>query len=373
MATIRSVMLEQVNPATNTYKAYRIDLNQDAEGWSVACWNGRIGAPLKPAKVALAPQPDQAKAEAAFEKVLKGQIAKTYKPVGEGGAEMVAAAGKTQDLDLVPTRPAPFTLEKVDDLDPRAWLVQQKHDGHNRPVRASTNEVVFASRKGIAVPAPADKRDAFEALTAITGPLRVDSEDMGAAGLVIFDVVEGLGVTRADGFARRNAALAELRDIIAAQGIAGLRVDVAVPLADFLAANGVDALRGAKAEGFVLKHRDGDYNTPGWKVKFYEDATFRVAEGRDALKASMGIESWDEEAQTWVHMGNVTVPANAPRPAVGSFLDVTYLYAFKGGAVYQPIYKGLRDDVSVEDCALSKLKFKDAPVVAEPETEEMEP
>lgn len=72
MATIRRVI---------------IDLNQDADGWSVSCWNGCLGAPLKPAKVALAPQPDQAKAEAAFEKVLKGQIAKTYKPVGEGGAE----------------------------------------------------------------------------------------------------------------------------------------------------------------------------------------------------------------------------------------------------------------------------------------------
>jgi bifunctional non-homologous end joining protein LigD len=59
--------------------------------------------------------------------------------------------------------------------------------------------------------------------------------------------------------------------------------------------------------------------------------------------------------------GNVTIPPNHAIPSVGQVVEVRYLYvASAGGALYQPIYLGVRDDVRAEDCTAEKqhLKFK---------------
>jgi bifunctional non-homologous end joining protein LigD len=37
---------------------------------------------------------------------------------------------------------------------------------------------------------------------------------------------------------------------------------------------------------------------------------------------------------------------------------VRYLYAYPGGSLFQPVYLGVRDDLSISACALSQLKFK---------------
>jgi bifunctional non-homologous end joining protein LigD len=34
------------------------------------------------------------------------------------------------------------------------------------------------------------------------------------------------------------------------------------------------------------------------------------------------------------------------------------LYAFKGGSVFQPVYLGVREDLTQEDCTLDQLKYK---------------
>jgi len=44
--------------------------------------------------------------------------------------------------------------------------------------------------------------------------------------------------------------------------------------------------------------------------------------------------------------------------AVDSIIEVRYLYAYKGGNLYQPTYLGVRDDISFEDCLISQLKYK---------------
>ena len=51
-------------------------------------------------------------------------------------------------------------------------------------------------------------------------------------------------------------------------------------------------------------------------------------------------------------------------PPVDSVIEVEYLYAFRGGALFQPVYKGLRWDLRYPDTYVS-LKFK-------PETAEVD-
>lgn len=57
-----------------------------------------------------------------------------------------------------------------------------------------------------------------------------------------------------------------------------------------------------------------------------------------------------------IPVGNVTIPANYPIPAVGSLVEVKYLYFFPGGSLYQPQYLGVRSDADRGDCDIAKLK-----------------
>ena len=368
------IRLEQVVPATNTYKAYEIVMEKRADGWAVSGWNGRIGAPLKeqPKGTGM----EEADAKAVFDKLLKTQIKKGYKPAGEA-TEMVAVPESLEiDPEMIPALPT--ALLDRDDVDfvAGAWLVQEKFDGENRPARITAENVELFNRTAQPVPVPAHIHDALCVVFEKTGNLRFESEDMGADGLVIFDVPEGLGVVRADGFAARNElGLKKLDRIIADLNATRethlpLRVSVAVPYSEFVATGGEARLRADKAEGFVAKradapHTSGRNTNPKKaamvKVKFVEDATFRIAASREKGKRSVGLESWDADAGVWVRKGNVTIPVNADIPAVGTFADVCYLYAYAGGSVIQPTWKGPRDGVTPEDCAVSKLKLKRAP------------
>jgi bifunctional non-homologous end joining protein LigD len=43
-------------------------------------------------------------------------------------------------------------------------------------------------------------------------------------------------------------------------------------------------------------------------------------------------------------------------------VECRYLYAFrKSGCIFQPVYRGERDDVPAEECTTSQLKYKAEP------------
>lgn len=53
-----------------------------------------------------------------------------------------------------------------------------------------------------------------------------------------------------------------------------------------------------------------------------------------------------------------TIPANHEIPCLNALIDVEYLYAYRGGSIYQPVYRGQRTDLELSACTLSQLKFK---------------
>jgi len=59
-----------------------------------------------------------------------------------------------------------------------------------------------------------------------------------------------------------------------------------------------------------------------------------------------------------VQSGNVTIPENADIPQVGDVIDVKYLYAYKGGRLYQPSFLRPRTDQRQEEARISQLKYK---------------
>lgn len=258
--------------------------------------------------------------------------------------------------DMVPALPAPAAGHWDPAFRAGRWLVQEKHDGQNRPVKVAAGKVIAANRSGQEVAlAPALVASLID-LERLTGPLLLNAEDLGAAGLVVFDIVSGLGITRAAGFGRRNEALDLLSSMLDPAGL--IRIDVAVPLEAFVADGGHARLMTRGAEGYVLKRADAAYR-PGrsagtiFKVKFVQDATFRIAPSRAPGSRSVGIETLD--GSKWVSAGNVKVPTGQPLPAPGAYADVQFVSISRHGQAVQPVWKGVRTDVGPDDCRREKL------------------
>jgi bifunctional non-homologous end joining protein LigD len=118
-----------------------------------------------------------------------------------------------------------------------------------------------------------------------------------------------------------------------------------------------------KGEGVVFKLRDSVYvagrpNSKGPQVKFKFTASATCAvlsQNGSKRSAVLGIRQGNSEQ--WVPIGNVTIPANFPIPPAGALVEVRYLYAYPGGALYQPVYLGPRTDQTLPD-DVSTLKFK---------------
>lgn len=261
----------------------------------------------------------------------------------------------------------PHLLEPIAESDAEelissdAYVAQQKHDGRRLMVVARGATVEGVNRRGLVVsldPNVANEAAAIDE-AAGGGGLILDGELVGDT-YFLFDALEIGGRSLVD--RPYGDRLGEL---------AGLRPGHAIRLVDTARSEGdkramLAELRAANREGIVFKHVGGRYR-PGrgslgsidcqMKVKFYATASLRVARQND--RRSVGLEALDRGA--WVDVGNVTIPPNAAIPSVGSIVEIRYLYAFAGGAVYQPTYLGPRGDIVESECVASQLKLRSEP------------
>lgn len=51
-------------------------------------------------------------------------------------------------------------------------------------------------------------------------------------------------------------------------------------------------------------------------------------------------------------------PPNYEVSATGNLIEVRYLYAYKGGSLYQPTCLGIRKDLEEKDAIIAQLKYK---------------
>ena len=124
-----------------------------------------------------------------------------------------------------------------------------------------------------------------------------------------------------------------------------------------------EKLQRENKEGIVFKLKSSPYvagrpssGGPQLKFKFYKTATFIVANSTPG-KRSVGLEMIDDEG-SMIFMGKVTIPPNKEIPNIGEFVEVRYLYAYKGGAVYQPVYLGTRPDSDMSDINIKQIVHK---------------
>jgi bifunctional non-homologous end joining protein LigD len=122
----------------------------------------------------------------------------------------------------------------------------------------------------------------------------------------------------------------------------------------------VKELKKGGAEGVVAKFLDAPYragrpNSGGsaLKFKFVASATCLVMLVNEKRSVQIAVRMGKDKITP---VGSVAIPVNHEVPKVGDHIEVRYLYAYRGGSLYQPVYLGKRDDADVDD--VSTLKFK---------------
>jgi len=231
--------------------------------------------------------------------------------------------------------------------------VQEKFDGRRMLVRKRDDRIDGINRNGLIVALPTPLATA---VANRPGNFIMDGESIGET-LIAFDLLELNGVDyRPRSYEMRLARLVRL--------IAGSpsNLILAQTALDSAAKTELFAqLRSGGKEGAVFKALRAPYQ-PGrpasggdaLKLKFCETASFIVAKLNGNRSVSLIL--FDKKKN--VPVGSVTIPPNKKIPRFGQVVEVRYLYAFRGGSIFQPVYLGVRSDIDPAECVLGQLKFK---------------
>lgn len=343
-------------------KEYHAQIAGSGEGFVVNFQYGRRGSALAAGTKTASPVSFEA-AKKAFDKLVKEKTAKGYTPDVSGSSYQGTedAGRKTgfvpQLLNQIPEREA-MRLIKDDN-----YAAQEKMDGERRAVMGDANGVTGMNRKGLSVPLPQAIADLLSPMST-AGNLLVDGEIIGET-LYVFDLHEISGKDL------RNKGWLERMDM--ACGLFAKNTSIrTVPVASTSAEKRAlwNKVKAEHGEGVVFKLKTSQYaggrpNSGGeWlKYKFTESASCHVLEinsGKRSVK--LGLLDPDNpqtvDGLLMATVGNVTIPANYNIPSPGEIVEVEYLYAYKGGSLYQPVYRGTRTDIDPDACKISQLKFK---------------
>lgn len=348
-------------------KEYHAELVEVAGGNVVNFRYGRRGGALTVGTKTSSPV-DFARAKKIFDQLVKEKTAKGYTPDVSGVAYQGAEnAGLKTDFtpQLLNTISEDEAVRLIED---DRWAAQEKMDGERRAAHAVVGGVTGINRKGLSVPLPTSLADELQTIEAASGTIRVDGEIIGDI-LYVFDLHVHQGIS----LCQRQGWLARMRQ--AALSLANCRQIKPVPFAVTTEEKRAlwERVKAAHGEGVVFKRIDslvteGRPNIGGdWlKFKFTESASCCVTAvnpGKRSVKIGLLDSSKRPDVLNGpmiIPVGNVTIPPNHAIPVAGDIVEVEYLYAYQGGSIYQPVYRGKRMDLDVGACTTAQLKFKPA-------------
>lgn len=236
-----------------------------------------------------------------------------------------------------------------------AWGAQEKLDGKRKLIGGS-DQVQGINKKGQVVPI---LPEISRAVTAIGHPVLLDGEEIGntlhAFGLLEMNGRDLRGLSYFNAY-QELAALLE-RHPSPSLSLVELAVTTMQKRALY------KKLRVENKEGIIFKRLSAPYS-PGRpasggdhvKFKFWSDISVIVLSRNSKRSVQVGVLHHPDGIP--VAIGNVSVPTNYELPEPGDIVDVRYLYANRGGCLYQPQYRGIRDDVYRTDCLETRIKYK---------------
>jgi bifunctional non-homologous end joining protein LigD len=351
-------------------KVYHIQVVQVGPGpglYDVLFQYGRRGSTLQSGQKNAAPIP-LSKATAFADSLAAEKRKKGYTDMASSGATQIPAP--PQPSGPGQTGPLPQLLNPVKDerelgillISPQ-WFMQEKMDGERRLVKIDRGVVTAYNRSGALV--PFHQQLVGEIIKRFIGhDNRVYILDCELVGdfLHVFDVTDETGILQMMTFEQRLQQIP--LDTQETPSSRVLRVRVAKNTLD--KRNLLEEVRKRGGEGVVFKKSDSAYrpgrpNSGGnqLKYKLYETAVVAVS----AVNAQRSVEMkmYKGSGKDMQIVGNVTIPQNASIPDVDDLIEVRYLYACRGGSLFQPVFLRRRTDVSFSD-SMSTLKYKGEPM-----------
>lgn len=339
-----------------------------ATGYQVHIQYGRRGGTLATGTKTSGPVSLE-NATKCFCKLVKEKTGKGYVPMHTSQGVLGAGVASQPTLNGQPAVSSGILPQLLNECDAAAadamienpsWFAQEKMNGERRLLQSKAGEILGINRRGFYVALPHAIHDAAMVMASRHGDFVLDGEQIGDV-LHVFDVLEARGGSLRDAsFENRDSVLSDMLVLLEA---AGAIRGVAVHSTSWSKRALFNAVRNAGGEGVVFKRRYGHYvpgrpNSGGdqLKFKFVHTATV-LAVSRNDHARSVKIGAFDD-AGVMVPIGNVTIPPNRPVPYPDMLIEVEYLYAYRGGSLYQPVYLGPRDDLDAEAAVLSQLHYK---------------
>lgn len=341
-------------------KVYHAQIEEVSGGFVVNFQYGRRGSTLQTGAKTTSPV-ERAKAQKIFDKLVQEKMAKGYTE-GADGTPYAGTEKAGQVSGNVPQLLNSITEDLVQHLlSDDDWLMQEKKDGVRQMINFDRGSIVGSNRKGLIVPLTKAIESSVTNLIG-GGVALIDGETIGDY-YHVFDLLELDDEDfRPYGTLERYDRLTALYKAAPDDEGYVVLVEAAGNTADKRAM--FERLKAARAEGVVFKRKNAPYvpgrpNSGGnqLKYKFKASATCTVLKQNESKRSVALTMNVSDGTADEVAIGNVTVPANYNLPAVGSLVEVEYLYAFPGGSLFQPVYKGVRTDKTVAD-QITTLKYK---------------
>lgn len=326
----------------------------DGGGYVVNVAYGRRMGTLSTGTKTKAPV-DHATAVRIFNKLVSEKRSKGY-TVGASGTPYLHSEQAGRVSGVLPQLLNVISDTEVDRIvaDPQ-WVMQEKFDGRRLMLRKAGGAVEGINKLGLIVGVAA----------AIAAAARALPGDFVLDGEVIDDTLHVFDLLSYDGFDLREQAYRD-RYLTLTHLIDGAGPATHIHYVDCWSdghdkAEQLAQLRERNAEGVVFKRWDAPYrqgrpNSGGTQLKLKFVATISAMVTAVNQQRSVGVSLLDGD--DWRAVGNVTVPANQDRPQIGDVVEIRYLYAADGGALYQPVLLGVRDDVEPAECVVAQLKLK---------------
>ncbi len=302
--------------------------------------------------------PDYQTAKGLYDKLLKEKTAKGYTP-GADGTPYQHTDNLKRTTGILPQLLNPLDDQRTDELirDPAYWM-QEKKDGRRLLIQKQGDQVTGINRLGLKVALPA---------ALVTDALN-SNEDFLLDGEAVGDTLHAFDLLflgedlRGRRYGERYLHLMNLLASFQHPNMALVETQFSRSEKQTC----YQQFKEAGKEGVVFKHTDAPYvaGRPAsggtqYKRKFYETASFIVTKLNAKRSVSLILFASDKV----VSAGNVTIPPNDDLPAAGSVIECRYLYAFRAsGAIYQPVYLGIRDDIRAAECTTAQLKYKGEPL-----------
>jgi len=339
-------------------KVYQAAIEPQDGGYVVNFAYGRRGTTMATGTKTSTPvSHDEAKR--VFDKLVKEKTSKGYTP-GEDGTPY-------QHSDKQISGILPQLLNTIDQveletlLNDRQHVMQEKHDGRRLMLQKSGSTIAGINKLGVVTGFPAIIAEEFQ----------VANEDFLIDGEIVGEKYHVFDLLALDGDDLRGRTYQErylhLMNLLASFN----HSHISLVKSAYLPSEKREMFNQLKAqnkEGVVFKRSDAIYMAgrpnsggPQLKFKFHETASFIVNKVNGKRSVSLMVFEGDKV----IPVGNVTIPPNHEVPQVGAIVEVRYLYAYRGGSIFQPVYLGLRDDIRSEECTVDQLKYK-----AEPAREE---